>query len=195
MEIILFEGALRLKFKDLADHGAMVRNLCTVGAAVTWMVVAPVAHYALGTSWPMSFLLGAILTVTGPTVIVPMLRTVRPSTKVSNILRWEGIVIDPIGALLAVLVYEYIVSARGAWSHTLYTFGWVLTVACGLGALVGYFFGLMLRKNWLPPCLESTAVLTLMLGAFALSNMLAHESGLLTVTIVGMWLANMKTST
>lgn len=190
--IILFEGALTLKFDDLAGHGSMVRNLCTVGAMVTWAVATPVAHYALGMSWQMAFLFGAIVTVTGPTVIVPMLRSVRPSTKISNILRWEGIVIDPIGALLAVLVYEYVISAQDAWTHTFMTFGLVLLVGFGLGALMGYGLGYMLRKNWIPHYLQNTAVLTLMLGAFAGSNLIAHESGLLTVTVMGMWLANMK---
>jgi len=88
--IILFEGSLTLKFKDLSGHGSMVRNLCTIGALITWVVAAPVAHYAMGMSWEMAFLFGAIVTVTGPTVIVPMLRTVRPSTKISNILRWKA---------------------------------------------------------------------------------------------------------
>jgi NhaP-type Na+/H+ or K+/H+ antiporter len=88
--IILIEGSLPLKFKDLSGHGSMVRNLCTIGALITWVVAAPVAHYAMGMSWEMAFLFGAIVTVTGPTVIVPMLRTVRPSTKISNILRWKA---------------------------------------------------------------------------------------------------------
>lgn len=190
--IILFEGALTLRKQDIAGHGSMVRNLCTVGVVVTWLVVAPVAHFALGVSWQVAFLFGAIVTVTGPTVVIPMLRTIRPSTRVSNILRWEGIVIDPIGALLAVLVYEYIASDQNALSHTLQAFG--LTVAVGLvvGAVLGYLMGVVLRNHWIPPYLENTAVLTVMLGGFAFSNVLAHESGLLTVTIMGIGLANMK---
>lgn len=190
--IILFEGSLTLKFKDLSGHGSMVRNLCTVGALITWVIAAPVAHYALGMSWQMAFLFGAIVTVTGPTVIVPMLRTVRPSTKIANILRWEGIVIDPIGALLAVLVFEYIVSTQDALSHTLFAFAKTISVGVVFGALSGYLMGIVLRNNWIPHYLVNTAVLTLMLGAFEGSNQIAHESGLLTVTIMGMWLANMK---
>ncbi len=190
--IILFEGALTLKFEDVAGHGSMVRNLCTVGALVTWFVVTPVAHFALGISWQMAFLFGAIVTVTGPTVIVPMLRSVRPSASVSNILRWEGIIIDPIGALLAVLVYEYIISSQDALLHTLQTFGLTLAVGGILGGLLGHGLGLMLKNNWVPHYLRNTAVLTLMLAAFAFSNAIAHESGLLTVTVMGMWLANMK---
>lgn len=190
--IILFEGSLTLKFKDISGHGSMVRNLCTVGAVITWVIAAPIAHFALGMSWEMAFLFGAIVTVTGPTVIVPMLRTVRPSTKLSNILRWEGIIIDPIGALLAVLVFEYIVSTQDALSHTLYAFTKTIAVGVIFGALSGYLMGIVLRNNWIPHYLVNTAVLTLMLGAFEGSNVIAHESGLLTVTIMGIWLANMK---
>jgi NhaP-type Na+/H+ or K+/H+ antiporter len=190
--IILFEGSLTLRFSDLAGHGAMVRNLCTIGTLLTWVVIAPAAHYALGISWQMAWLFGAIVTVTGPTVIVPMLRSVRPSTKIANILRWEGIIIDPIGALLAVLVFEYIVAANHPLSHTLNAFALTLITGLSIGAGMGYLLGLILRNNYLPHYLENTAVLTLMLGAFALSNLIAHESGLLTVTIMGIWLANMK---
>ncbi|WJG10536.1 sodium:proton antiporter [Aliiglaciecola sp. LCG003] len=190
--IILFEGSLTLRFGDLAGHGSMVRNLCTIGTIVTGGIAATAAHFALSLSWEMSFLFGAIVTVTGPTVIVPMLRTVRPSSKIANILRWEGIVIDPIGALLAVLVFEFIISTQDAISHTLYAFGLTLTVGLGIGAAMGYFLGKALRGNYIPHYLRNTAVLTLMLGAFAVSNLLAHESGLLTVTIMGIWLANMR---
>ncbi|MDU0354679.1 sodium:proton antiporter [Paraglaciecola aquimarina] len=190
--IILFEGALTLKRGDLSGHGSMVRNMCTVGALITWLIVSPIAHFGLGMSWQMAFLFGAIVTVTGPTVIVPMLRTVRPNSKISNILRWEGIIIDPVGALLAVLVFEYIISTQDALSHTLFAFALTVSVGIGFGALFGYLMGVLLRNNIIPHYLINTAVLTLMLGAFEGSNLIAHESGLLTVTVMGMWLANMK---
>jgi len=190
--IILFEGSLTLKFKDISGHGKMVRNLCTLGALITLITAAPIAHYALGISWELAFLFAAVVTVTGPTVIVPMLRTVRPSAKVSNILRWEGIIIDPIGALLAVIVFEYIISSQNALENTFLAF--ILTVGVGsvIGALSGYFLGLALRHHLIPHYLTNTAVLTLMLGVFAASNAFAHESGLITVTIMGMWLTNMR---
>lgn len=190
--IILFEGALTLQLKDLGGHGTMVRNLCTMGALVTWFIATPAAHFFLGISWELAFLFGAIVTVTGPTVVVPMLRSVRPTANISKILRWEGIIIDPVGALLAVLVYEYIVSSQDALLHTLQTFGLTVGVGICVGAAAGYSMGITLRKNWIPPYLRNAAVLTLMLGAFALSDAIAHESGLLTITIMGMWLANMK---
>lgn len=191
--IILFEGSLTLRFSDLQGHGKMVRNLVTIGTLITWLIVTPSAHYFLGLSWQLSCLFGAIMVVTGPTVVVPMLRTVRPTVSLGNILRWEGIVIDPIGALLAVLVYEYVVSSQEtAFIHTLQTFGLTLTIGFGLGIATGYGLGVALRRNWLPHYLENTGVLTLMLGAYAISNHLAEESGLLTVTVMGIWLANMR---
>ncbi|GAB1260049.1 cation:proton antiporter [Aurantivibrio plasticivorans] len=191
--IILFEGALTLKLDDISGHGKIVRRLCTTGALITWLVVAPTAHFALGISWELAFLFGAIVTVTGPTVVKPMLRSVRPTANVSRILQWEGIIIDPIGALLAVLVFEFIVSSQQeAFIHTAQAFG--LTIAAGLifGSVGGHLLAHTLRKNWVPHYLRNPYVLTVMLGFFAASDELAHESGLLTVTIMGMWLANKK---
>ena len=191
--IILFEGSLTLKFRDIAGHGNMVRNLCSIGVVVTWGIAAVAAHYSLNISWQLAFLFGAIVTVTGPTVIVPMLRTVRPKTNLANILRWEGIVIDPIGALLAVLVFEFIVASQGnAISHTFIMFGKTIGIGVVLGLGSGYLLGLSIRKDWIPHYLLNTAVLTIILGVFAASNYVAHESGLLAVTITGMVLANMK---
>ncbi|GEA07281.1 sodium/hydrogen exchanger [Alteromonas sp. KUL42] len=191
--IILFEGSLTLKFSDIAGHGNMVRNLCSIGVLVTWLVAATAAHFSLSLSWQLSFLFGAIVTVTGPTVIVPMLRTVRPKTNLANILRWEGIVIDPIGALLAVLVFEFIVASQEtAITHTLIAFGKTIGIGSFLGLTFGYLLGLSIRKEWVPHYLLNTAVLTIILGIFAASNYVAHESGLLAVTIAGMVLANMK---
>jgi len=191
--IILFEGSLTLKFSDIRGHGNMVRNLCSIGVVVTWAVATIAARYAMDFPWQLAFLFGAIVTVTGPTVIVPMIRTVRPQTNVANILRWEGIVIDPIGALLAVLVYEYIVASQAeAITHTMITFGKTIGMGICLGLAGGYLLGICLRKSWIPHYLQNTAVLTLMLGVFAASNYVAHESGLLAVTILGMVLANMK---
>lgn len=190
--IILFEGALTLKIRDISGHGNMVRNLCTSGVLVTWLLVTPAAYYFLDIPLGLAALLGAILTVTGPTVIVPMLRTVRPSSKIANILRWEGIIIDPVGALFAVLVFEFILTQHDALTHTLLAFGQTVLSGLVIGVLTGYLMGLSLRHKVIPHYLQNTAVLTLVLASFAISNALAHESGLLTVTVAGMILANMK---
>ncbi|QIR14456.1 cation:proton antiporter [Shewanella aestuarii] len=190
--VILFEGALTLNFKEIKEHGRMVTHLVTIGALITWACIAPAAHFLMGFDWPVALLFGALVVVTGPTVIVPMLRTVQPKSKLSSILRWEGIVIDPIGALLAVLVYEYIAVAADPTTHLLYALGLTLVIGFGLGAAAGYFIGFAIRKNVFPHYLRNTAVLTIMLGIFVGSNMIQEESGLLTVTVMGIWLANMR---
>ncbi len=193
--VILFEGSLTLKFSEMREHGKMVRNLLATGVLVTWLVATLAARFAGNLSWEVATLFGAIVVVSGPTVIMPLLRAVRPNGRINNILKWEGIVVDPIGALLAVLVYEFVISSGGqgeAIEHTLMTFGATLLLATTLGCSAGHLLGSALRSHWLPQFLQNAGTLTFMLGVFAFSNFLVHESGLLTVTIMGIWLANMK---
>lgn|SRR5690554_160996 len=192
--IILFEGSLTLRYEEIKDHGKMVRNLIPVDTIVTCTIGTLAARWVLEVSWEVALLFGAISVVTGPTVIAPLLRAVRPTSKLANILRWEGIIIDPVGALLAVLVFEGIISwgQGNVFGHSLYIFGKTLLVGFLIGAAAGYLNGLALRKHWLPQYLHNAGTLTFMLGVYALSNELAHESGLLTVTIMGIWMANMK---
>ena len=194
--VILFEGSLTLKFEDIRGLQRVVRNILTVGVLITWSLIAVATHLLLDFSWGLSILFGAIMVVTGPTVIVPMLRTVRPNAKISNILRWEGIVIDPLGAILAVLVFEVLLSIQlqghVSVGHTIYMFGKTIAVGVGIGAVAGYLFGIILRRHWLPEYLHNVSTLALVFGTFAISNEISEESGLLTVTILGIWLANMK---
>ena len=194
--VILFEGSLTLKFKELQDHGKMVRNLLISGTLVTWLIGTIASRLLVDISWAVATLFGAIVVVSGPTVIMPLLRAVRPNARIRNILKWEGIVIDPIGALLAVLVFEFAISSglgsEQAAEHILMTFGSTLLLGTVLGCSAGYYLGAALRSRWLPQFLQNAATLTFMLGVFAFSNFLVHESGLLTVTIMGIWLANMK---
>lgn len=192
--IILFEGSLTLRYEEIKGHGKMVRNLIPVGSVVTCVIGTLTARWVLDVSWEVALLFGAISIVTGPTVIAPLLRSVKPVAKLANILRWEGIIIDPIGALLAVLVFEGIVSwgQGNVFGHSLYIFGKTLLVGFLIGALAGWLNGMALRKHLLPQYLHNAGTLTFMLGVYALSNELAHESGLLTVTVMGIWMANMK---
>lgn len=192
--IILFEGSLTLDLKEIRSQKGVVQRLITIGAAITWAVVAVATHYLFGLSWELSILFGALTVVTGPTVIVPMLRTVRPNADVGNILRWEGILIDPLGALLVVVVYEFIVAqgqAQGALSGML---AFVEIIASGtvLGLAAGWILGFILKRRWVPEYLENMATLSMVFVSFSVANMLAHESGLLAVTLMGMWLANQK---
>jgi len=192
--VILFEGALTLKFSDIAGLERVVRRMVTTGTLVTWAALALAARWLVGFSWELAALFGGILVVTGPTVIVPMLRTVRPTERIANILRWEGIVIDPLGALLAVLVFEFIVSAgvSNALGQTLVTFLKLVVVGVALGVAAGFALGEAFRRDWIPGFLFNVATLTAVFAVFAAANAAADESGLLAVTVMGIYLANRK---
>jgi NhaP-type Na+/H+ or K+/H+ antiporter len=173
----------------------VVAKLVTVGAGVMWAAATLAAHYVLGFGWPLALLLGAILSVTGPTVIGPLLRHVRPVGAVGPILRWEGIVIDPIGALLAVLVFQAI-SAAGA-GHAVpgvVAHGMVVTVFVGvaIGATAAALLVVMLRYYWIPDYLHSPVTLMLVAGAFTGANVIQHDSGLFATTVMGILLANQR---
>lgn len=191
--IILFEGSLTLKFKEILGLQKVVRNMLSYGLAVTWLITAVATHFAASVSWQIAFLFGAITVVTGPTVIAPLLRTVRPTAAVASILRWEGIVIDPIGASLSVLVYEFIISGGGgyAWNHTLLAFARIVFAGFCIGASGGYLFGLALKNHWIPEFLQNVATLALVFFTLVAADSLQPESGLVAVTVLGMWLANM----
>tara|TARA_R110002096_G_scaffold14675_26_gene51508 strand:+ start:3666 stop:5525 length:1860 start_codon:yes stop_codon:yes gene_type:complete len=193
--LILFEGSLTLKFEQLKETGPVVRKLVTVGALVTWGVISLACYWLIGLDVALSALFGALVVVTGPTVVVPMLRTLRATPRISKVLRWEGILIDPIGALLAVLVYEWIVSqaaGHNGFMASLLIFVEVIGVGAIAGILGGFLMATAMRRRWVPEYLEVLASLALVLVMFSVSNEIAHESGLLTVTIMGIWLANAK---
>jgi NhaP-type Na+/H+ or K+/H+ antiporter len=188
--LILFEGSLTLRFNELRGIGHVVRGLVSYGAVAALLLLALIAHIVAGLSWSIALLFGALACVTGPTVISPMLRTVRPNERISNTLRWEGIVIDPLGALFAVLIFEAIVSRQEGHSIGIFA----LTIGCGalIGALAAAPMAFFLRRQLIPEYLQNYAVLAAVLLAFSISNVLRHESGLLAVTIMGIALGNMR---
>jgi len=192
--IILFEGGTSLRLQELRQVGRVVTSLVTLGAMVTWALATAAAHYVLGMGLEPALLLGAILVVTGPTVIVPLLRQMRPSPQVGNTLKWEGILIDPVGAVLAVLVFEILLEGGFEVAWTVGTMGLIKTIVIGV-VLAAAGAGLMisvLDRRWVPEFLQSPLSLTLVVAAFAVSNTLQPESGLLTVTLMGMVMANQK---
>ncbi len=188
--LILFEGSLTLRFHELPGIGHVVRGLVSYGAVTALLLLALAAHIVAGLSWSIALLFGALACVTGPTVIAPMLRTLRPNARIANTLRWEGIVIDPLGALFAVLIFEAIVSRQEG--HTIGIF--VATIGCGavIGALSAWLTGFLLRRQLIPEYLQNYAVLAAVLFAFSISNVITHESGLLAVTIMGIALGNLR---
>ncbi|KAF7787805.1 hypothetical protein PRUB_a2301 [Pseudoalteromonas rubra] len=190
--IILFEGALTLHFHELKGIGKVVRNLCSIGMLTTFIILTASAIWLLELDWRVAAVLGAVLVVTGPTVIAPMLNAMRPQKDIDRILRWEGIVIDPIGALFAVLVFEAVnqVGEAAVFSHTILALFSTLGVGTSVGIVAGWLTTTIIRREWLPYELHKFGILALVLFSFTLANHLSHESGLLAVTIFGIWLAN-----
>tara|TARA_R110000850_G_scaffold75381_7_gene164420 strand:- start:104 stop:1900 length:1797 start_codon:yes stop_codon:yes gene_type:complete len=191
--IILLEGGLTLRFSELKEAGTSVLRLVGIGSLVTWFLSSLAAHYLAGFSWQVGILISAILVVTGPTVIGPLLRTVKPQRSINSILKWEGIVIDPVGAVLAVLVFGLFFGHGDGHSGAmgvLLTLGKTLLIGVGLGYATALGLSHVLSRHWIPDYLQSVAVLAISLAMFTLSNFLQSESGLLTVTIIGIGLAN-----
>jgi len=194
VSIILFEGGLSLRFSEFRSVGRIIRNLITIGALITWIVITAAAYYILHLEFRLALLFGAILIVTGPTVILPLLRQVRPKGNLYSIAKWEGIIIDPVGAIIAVLVFEEIISGGfeqfGAVSIT----GLIITliVGVGMGWLGAQLIIFFLKRYWIPDFLHNAAAIMMVITTFIFSNLLQHESGLITVTILGILLANQK---
>jgi len=193
--IILFEGSLTLHFDQTKEISTIVRRLVTWGALITWVLISFATHLIFDLNMELSALFGALVVVTGPTVIVPMLRTLRATNRITNVLRWEGIIIDPVGALLAVLVYQWLISSQqfdGQIIQTVILFFEVTLVGTLLGGAAAVILAFVMKRHWLPEYLHTFGTLALVVVTFTLSNHLAHESGLLAVTVMGIWLANVK---
>ncbi len=192
--VILYEGGLSLGFKELKLVGGVVRNLVTIGILITWILSTLGAYYIIGLNFTLSLIFGAILVVTGPTVVLPLLRQIRPKGQTNSILKWEGIVNDPIGAVLAVLVFEGIL-ASGVKEVTMVAIGGLLKTI-GVSGLIGiagaYIVVLLLKYRLIPDFLQNPASLMMVFCVFGASNMVLSESGLFGVTVMGIALANQK---
>jgi NhaP-type Na+/H+ or K+/H+ antiporter len=188
--IILFEGSLTLRFSDIRHVGRIIRNLTSVGVVVTWGVMGAAAHFIVGLDLQLSLLFGALVSVTGPTVISPMLRSIQPTARIANVLRWEGILVDPIGAVLAVLIFEMLMT--GHQSESWLEFGKVVVLGSVWGVAGGAVLGQVLKRHLLPDYLENYGGLAFVLLVFSASNALGQESGLIAVTMMGLVMANMK---
>ncbi len=189
--VILFEGGLTLKIREVRNLQKALRNLMTIGMLITWGIVSFAAVYILDFGWELAALFGAIMTVTGPTVIKPLLKTVRPHQDIENILHWEGIILDAVGAVLIVLVYQLIISEQVGKDVPL-TFATMVIIGVLCGVVGAFLLAFLLRKHLLPHYLHHVFSLALVLMVFTVSNTVAHESGLLAVTLMGMILANME---
>ncbi len=192
--IILFEGGLTLKFKDIRGHGTVVKLLISVGVLLTGVLIAFTVHFLFDMPWPLAFVFGSITVVSGPTVVKPLLRAVRPSEKVGHILHWEGILIDPIGVFLALLVFNFVMldAPDKSVSYIVILLLKLVVIGGGIGLAAGAATALVLRRYLVPDFLVNVLTLVMVVCAFTLSETLQHESGLLAVTIMGVWLANTR---
>lgn len=198
--IILFEGGLSLRLSELREVGTTVLALTTVGALLTWGLGAAGLHYIVGFNRSLSVLIGAILVVTGPTVIVPLLRHVQPRGRVGTIAKWEGITIDPVGAILAVLVLETLLllndpqhtgaGAGTVMEHVLVGLGLEIFVSIGVSVAATMGLVFVLWRRLVPDFLRNAVTLMVVVAAFVVANVLQHEAGLLTTTLMGIALAN-----
>lgn len=192
--LILYEGGLTLNLREITSVRLVIRRLVTLGTAVTWILATLAGGTMLGLDWQLAALLGAILVVTGPTVIGPLLTHIRPQGKAGPVLRWEGIVIDPIGALLAVLTFEVILAggfedAAGATFRALFM---TVLVGGGLGVAGALVLAQLLKRYLIPDSLQNPVSLLLVVLVFVVSGEIQHESGLLATTVMGMVLANTR---
>ncbi|OUS02355.1 cell shape-determining protein [Flavobacteriales bacterium 33_180_T64] len=192
ISIILFEGGLTLKMSEIKNVGPVITKLITLGSLVTFFGAALSTHYIFDLSWEISFLFSGLIIVTGPTVITPILRNIPLKKDVSAVLKWEGILIDPIGALVAVLVFEFIsVGGGGEFTKTAFIeFGKIVLFGSTFGFTFAHALNFSINKKWIPHYLLNVFALAAVLGVFVLSDNFAHESGLLAVVVMGMVLGN-----
>ncbi|MCF6350962.1 MAG: cation:proton antiporter [Flavobacteriaceae bacterium] len=190
--IILFEGSLTLKLKEIKNVGSVISRLITLGSFITFFGAGIAVHYIFKTSWEISFLFAALIIVTGPTVISPILRNVPLKRDISAVLKWEGILIDPIGALVAVLVFEFINIQEGLefTKTALIEFSKIVFFGIFLGFLFAHALIYTIKKKLIPHYLLNVFALAVVMTDFVLANHFAHESGLLAVVVMGMVMGN-----
>jgi len=192
--VILFEGGLSLKISDLTHTGKIVRNLITLGYVITCLGTTILASFCFGYDIQICLLLGAILAVSGPTVVTPLLRQIKLKHSLSTILRWEGITIDPIGATVSVMIYEIILVDQATQAFNVAFFVILKTLICGLvlGSLGAIIIMALFKKKLIPEFLQEALTFIIVIFVYALSGVLQPESGLLAVTIMGIILANQQ---
>ncbi|MXO91286.1 cation:proton antiporter [Pontixanthobacter aquaemixtae] len=196
--LILFEGGLSLDLRELRHAGDGVWRLVIFGVPVGWLAGSLAGFYVAGLVWPVAILFGGILVVTGPTVVMPLLRQSSVQKRPSDILKWEAIVNDPIGALCAVIAFEYFRMTAERPGATLFEVVPPMIFAAIIAGLLGYFAAKAIAWSFprgaIPEYLKVPVLLTTVVAVFVLSNKIEHEAGLVAVTVMGIALANMHVS-
>lgn len=196
--LILFEGGLSLDLKELRHSGSAVLRLATIGVVVGWALGSLAGFYVAGLVWPVAILFGGILIVTGPTVVLPLLRQSNVQTRPASILKWEAIVNDPTGALCAVIAYEYFHKVAQTPGASLIDVVPPLIFAAIIAGLIGFaaawLIAFLFPRGAVPEYLKVPVLFITVIGVFVLSNKIEHEAGLVAVTVMGVALANMSVS-
>ncbi|UOQ84841.1 cation:proton antiporter [Gracilibacillus salinarum] len=192
--LILFEGSTSLDIRELRGISKSVYRIVTFGAFLAWIGGALAAHFIAGLNLEISFIIGGLFVVTGPTVIIPLLRQAKLKTRVSSVLKWEGIIVDPIGPLLALFAYEIIkiTSAESFEFSDFIPFFGAALLAVMAGYIIGILVSLLIGKGIIPEYLKSPFILCFVLICFSIGEVIMHETGMLAVTIMGITLARTK---
>lgn len=193
--VILFEGGLSLRLHEFKKAADGVRRLVTFGSMLSWGLYSVAAYFVGALSLPVSLLFGAILVVTGPTVIIPMLRQAGLNRRTASYLKWEGIINDPVGALLAVLVFQYFVLSGaypGGGAQVFFELGLAILFSLALGGGVAWLLGWAFNHIWVPEYLKAPLTIACVLVIYGLASEIFAEAGLLAVTVMGMVMGNMN---
>lgn len=193
--IIVFEGGLNLNLRELRSAGSGVLRLVAVALPLNWVFGTLAAHVVAGMSWPVSVLVGAILVVTGPTVIMPLLRQAKLEPRSASFLKWEAIVNDPIGATITLLVLSFLtLSTTMSTGDAVLHLAWRTLVGGGIAAALGLVvpFGIrtLFRRDLAPEYLKTPILLAGALGVYAAGEAVQPETGLIGATLFGVVLAN-----
>ena len=189
--IVVFEGGLALDFRELRAAGEGVFRLTMVALPISFVLASLAAHLVAGMAWGESLLFGAITVVTGPTVVLPLLRNTRLDRRAASFLKWEAIVNDPIGALLAAIVLALMLAGNRADGSLAVALVVGLAVSLGLGIGAALLVRWMILRDQLPETLKTPMLLAMALGVYALSNLLIDGAGLAGATVFGIALANL----
>lgn len=192
--IILFEGGLQLNLREIRETAPAVRRMILYGAPATWGLGFLAAYYLAGLSAPTAAVFAGIMVVTGPTVIMPLLRQVRLPQRPASLLRWEAIIADPIGALFAVIAYEAAVAlAEGqALTEVVIRLGGAILIGSVIAFVLARGTALLFIRGLTPEFLKAPLLIVAVLLGFVLTNLILEEAGLFTVTAMGVILANTR---
>ncbi|MEN8734402.1 MAG: cation:proton antiporter [Lentimonas sp.] len=182
--LILFEGGLTLDIRDFKQTSTIIKRLLTVGVLITWLGAGLTAYIVFDTSPAFALLMGSLIIVTGPTVIVPLLRRIRVQQKLGSILHWEGVLIDSIGVFTAILCFEWVVEGGGTVAIPSFLIRVVSGAAIGFAG--GYSIYWVMKKNWVPDNIVNAFALASAMLIFGATELIKPEAGLLSVTIAGL---------